>query len=256
MTPWRGSGSATSRGADSARTGRHGLRHRIGLVAAALAVAGGSVLGLAAPASAHNYMIASTPSVDGTLTSMPARFEITTNDRLLDIGNTNSGFAYRIVGPHGRYYEDGCLDVDGPSMTTKAALGASGRYTIEWQIISADGHTVSDRYSFRWDAPASFTPAKGSRTPPSCRTAPAGSSGAAATASTGSAGSGSSGVLGDALWIGGGGLVVVALAVVVFLLLRRPADGRTDGDEDADAPTGGRGARRGRGRDDDEDPDD
>ncbi|MFZ7088180.1 copper resistance CopC family protein [Curtobacterium sp. RRHDQ10] len=219
------------------------LAWRRGAAAAVVAaLAGGAVLGLAAPASAHNYMIASTPAVDGTLTALPKSFEITTNDRLLDIDSaTNPGFAFRIKGPDGKYFENGCVAVDGPSMTTTAALGASGRYTAEWQIVSADGHTVSDQYAFTWQAPASFVPSKGATTPPTCATAdtdggagsgaattPAESSGASASSTT----SGSDGVLGDALWIGGGGIVVIALVVVVLLLLRRPAGEALDDDPD------------------------
>lgn len=200
--------------------------------AATLAVAGGAVLGLAGPASAHNYMIASTPKVDGTLTSLPKAFEITTNDRLLDIDDTNSGFAYRIVGPDGRYYEDGCLDVDGPSMTTKAALGDSGEYTVEWQIISADGHTVSDEYRFAWDAPAGFTPAAGSAKPPVCATAGSTAPASADTTTGTASGSGDSSTT-DALFIGAGGVVLVGAVVAVLLLVRRrPAPAADDPDED------------------------
>lgn len=185
--------------------------------AASVAIAGGAVLGLAGPASAHNYMIASTPKVDGTLTSLPDAFEITTNDKLLDIGGTGSGFAFRIVGPDKRYYEDGCVTVDGPSMTTKAALGPSGKYEVEWQIVSADGHTVSDEYAFTWKAPSGFTPVQGSAKPPTCATA--GSSSSSAT--TGTASGTTDSPMSDAIWIGAGGLVLVAAVVAVLLLLRR-----------------------------------
>jgi len=199
--------------------------------AAAVAIAGGSVLGLAGPASAHNYMVASTPKVDGTLTSLPDAFEITTNDKLLDIGGSDAGFAYRIVGPDGKYYEDGCLDVDGPSMTTKAALGDSGKYTVEWQIVSADGHTVSDEYAFTWDAPAGFTPASGAAKPPVCATA--GSDATAGADTTGTASGTGDSAASDALWIGAGGVVLVGVVVAVLLLLRRrPAPAADDTDED------------------------
>jgi len=201
--------------------------------AAAVAIAGGAVLGLAGPASAHNYMVASTPKVDGTLTSLPKAFEITTNDKLLDIGGSNAGFAYRIVGPDGKYYEDGCLDVDGPSMTTKAALGDSGKYTVEWQIVSADGHTVSDEYTFTWNAPAGFTPATGASKPPVCATADDGAStGAGAGAdTTGTAAGGGGSASSDALWIGAGGVVLAGVVVAVLLLLRRRPAPEAD-DED------------------------
>ncbi|WFR68513.1 copper resistance protein CopC [Curtobacterium flaccumfaciens] len=205
--------------------------------AAALAVAGGAVLGLAGPASAHNYMIASSPKVDGTLTELPRSFEITTNDKLLDIGGSGSGFAYRIVGPDGKYYEDGCLDVDGPSMTTKAALGESGKYTVEWQIVSADGHTVSDEYTFTWDAPAGFAPAKGSAKPPACPTAGSSASTDAGADTTGTAAGGTDSATSDALWIGAGGVVLVGVVVAVLLLLRRRPVPASDDDaaDDHDA---------------------
>ena len=209
------------------------VRRLVAGTAAAVAIAGGAVLGLAGPASAHNYMVASTPKVDGTLTSLPKAFEITTNDKLLDIGGSNAGFAYRIVGPDGKYYEDGCLDVDGPSMTTKAALGDSGKYTVEWQIVSADGHTVSDEYTFTWDAPAGFTPATGASKPPVCATAGDGAStGAGAGAdTTGTAAGGSGSASSDALWIGAGGVVLAGVVVAVLLLLRRRPAPEAD-DED------------------------
>jgi methionine-rich copper-binding protein CopC len=199
--------------------------------AAAVALAGGAVLGLAAPASAHNYLVASTPAVGGTLTELPRSFEITTNDKLLAIGGSDSGFAFRVLGADGRYYEDGCVAVDGPSMTTTAALGPSGTYTVEWQIVSADGHTVSDRYDFTWNAPAGFSPAAGSATPPTCATDRSGSSTAAATDGTAS-GTGDSAAT-DALFIGAGGVVVAGVVVALLLLLRRrPAPAADDHDED------------------------
>lgn len=199
--------------------------------ATALTIAGGAVLGLAAPASAHNYMIASTPKVDGTLTSLPEAFEITTNDKLLDIGGSNAGFAYRIVGPDGKYYEDGCLEVDGPSMTTKAALGASGKYTVEWQIVSADGHTVSDEYTFTWKAPSGSTPAKGAAEPPTCATASGGSTEAP---TNGTASGATDSPTTDALFIGAGGVVVVGAVVAVLLLLRRRPAAPSPDDPDED----------------------
>ncbi|MGU3411623.1 copper resistance protein CopC [Microbacterium sp. M1A1_1b] len=193
-----------------------------------LLAVGGAVFGLAGPASAHNYMIASTPAVDGTLTSLPKAFEITTNDKLLDIGGTGSGFAYRIVGPDDRYYEDGCVAIDGPSMTTKASLGASGKYRVEWQIVSADGHTVSDEYAFTWKAPSGSTPATGSAKPPTC--AAAGST-ASSDSTTGTASGSGDSPASDALFIGAGGLVVVAAIVGVLLLVRRRPAPEADTDD-------------------------
>jgi len=201
--------------------------------AASVAIAGGAVLGLAGPASAHNYLVASTPEAGGTLTELPETFEITTNDRLLAIGGNDSGFAFRVVGPDGEYYEDGCVDVDGPTMSTTAALGGSGKYTVEWQIVSADGHTVSDRYDFTWDAPAGFSPADGASTPPTCATDDDGGSGNGSADALGSGAGDTDSAASDALWIGAGGVVLVGVVVAVLLLLRRrPAPAADDADED------------------------
>jgi hypothetical protein len=203
----------------------------VAATAAALAVAGCAVLGLAAPASAHNYLVSSTPEVGGTLTELPDRFDITTNDRLLAIGGSDSGFAFRVIGPDGRYHEDGCVSVDGPSMTTKAALGSSGRYEVEWQIVSADGHTVSDRYDFTWKAPAGFSPDRGSATPATCATGDGSSPAPGSTNGSEAAGDDSSAT--DALFIGAGGIVLAGVVVAVLLLLRRrPAPAADDHDED------------------------
>ena len=201
--------------------------------AATLAVVGGAVLGLAAPASAHNYLVSSTPQVGGTLTELPDRFDITTNDRLLAIGGSDSGFAFRVIGPDGRYHEDGCVSVDGPSMTTKAALGDSGKYEVEWQIVSADGHTVSDRYAFTWKAPEGFAPDRGTAAPATCADGTGGGAGAtsAPDAAAGDTGGDSSAT--DALFIGAGGIVLAGVVVAVLLLLRRrPAPAADDHDED------------------------
>ncbi|WIE76575.1 copper resistance CopC family protein [Curtobacterium sp. MCSS17_007] len=200
--------------------------------AATLAVAGGAVLGLAAPASAHNYLVSSTPAVGGTLTELPDRFDITTNDRLLAIGGSDSGFAFRVIGPDGRYHEDGCVSVDGPSMTTKAALGDSGKYEVEWQIVSADGHTVSDSYDFTWKAPAGFSPDRGTATPATCADGGGTGSTSAPDAAAGDTDGDSSAT--DALFIGAGGIVLAGVVVAVLLLLRRrPAAPATD-DHDED----------------------
>jgi len=196
--------------------------------AAALVLAGAAVLLVAGPASAHNQVVSSTPAPNQTLTALPARFEIDTNDPLLDIGGTGRGFAFEIQDAAGKYYETGCLTIVDDSMFTDARLGAPGAYTVVYQLVSADGHTVSGRIPFTWAPTGDATVTKGSATPPGCH-------GAAGPATPNAADGGSEArrdatvPLADILWIGGI-LVAVALAVVITLLIvtrRRPgADAR------------------------------
>ncbi|HEY0258303.1 MAG TPA: copper resistance CopC family protein, partial [Lacisediminihabitans sp.] len=126
------------------------------------------VLGLATAAQAHNYLVDSTPKAGQVLTSLPREFTITTNDVLLDVGGNGAGFALQVQDAAGRYYGDGCVTIDGPAMSTGAALGAAGTYTVTWQVISTDGHPVSDSYTFTWQPPAGTTPSAGSTRVPDC----------------------------------------------------------------------------------------
>jgi len=163
-------------------------RVRAALLVAAGAFAATPALLLAGPAQAHNYLVSSTPAEGATLTELPDRFDITTNEALLDLGGSTGAFALQITDDAGLYYGDGCLDVSGPAMSTGAALGAPGTYTVQWQVVSADGHSVSDEYTFDWAPSGSAEESAGSEAPPVCGDDASSGSEGGATASGGSAG--------------------------------------------------------------------
>lgn len=187
------------------------------LVAVGALVAGGSVLGLAAPAQAHNYLVASTPEAGATLTELPAQFSVTTNDTLLDLAGNGAGFGLLVQDSDGRYYGDGCFTISGASLSTDAALGAAGEYTLIYQFVSTDAHPVSDQFSFEWAPVAGVTASEGSTEAPDCDgtdigTAPTDEAEASASDSSISA----------ALpWIGGT-VLAVGLAIALTLFLVRP----------------------------------
>lgn len=205
--------------------------------AAVLAFALGAVavVAVAAPASAHNQIVSSTPAPNQTLTALPARFEIDTNNTLLDIGGTGRGFAFEIQDAAGKYYQTGCVSLVDDNMYTDARLGAPGPYTIIYQLVSSDGHTVSGRIPFTWAPSGTAVVTQGVASPPGCH-------GAAGPAKPAAGGGGSEAVrdstvpLGDILWVGGI-IAVVALAVIIALVLltrrRTDADGDTSGPADS-----------------------
>lgn len=163
-------------------TGPHDSHLPRRTVAYAAVFAMGGILALGSPltASAHNSLAGSTPEAGSTLTQLPTDFSITTDDDLLDLGGSNAGFALQVIGSDGRYYGDGCLSIAGPSMSTPAAIGPAGAYTVRWQVVSTDGHPLSDEFDFTWaPADASTPAAAGSATPPVC-----GESGAGAPETT------------------------------------------------------------------------
>lgn len=132
----------------------------------------GCVLAVAGPAAAHNALVASTPEAGSTLTTLPPEFSITTNEEMLDTGDSVSAFLLQVVGEDGLYYGDGCVSVGGPTMSTGAALGPAGEYTIAWRVVSVDSHPVDGQFSFEWDPADDAEVSAGSSAPPECGVAP------------------------------------------------------------------------------------
>lgn len=186
-----------------------------GLAAVSLALV--PILGLATSAQAHNSRISSTPSPGQVLTELPSEFTLTTNGILSNITGNGSGFALLVTDSAGKYYGEGCVTVSGPGISTPAVLGAAGKYTLFWQVISTDDHIVSESFPFTWQPPAGFVPSVGSTKAPDCH----GTQPINVAAKPGAPGTGAStvgtGVLSTVLWIGGA-FLAIALAVIVTLV--------------------------------------
>jgi methionine-rich copper-binding protein CopC len=174
-----------------------------------------SVLGFAAPAQAHNYLVSSTPAEGSTLTELPAEFSVTTNGPLLSLGGSVAGFAIEVKDAQGLYYGDGCVTVEGAGMSEAAALGPAGDYRMLWQLVSADGHTVSGEVNFSWAPAAGVTALEGTATPATC------GNGTEAPEASGPQEARGNADLGDVLWIGGAIGAVLVAALVTFLVVTR-----------------------------------
>lgn len=140
---------------------------RIGAAFSAATIAA-LVLLVAAPAYAHNYLVDSTPAEGETLTVLPDEFSVTTNDTLLDLAGDGGGFAIQILDSNGGYYGDGCVSIRDESLSTMAALGDAGDYRMLWQLVSADGHTISDEINFTWQPDADQVLSEALDAPPAC----------------------------------------------------------------------------------------
>lgn len=207
------------------RTAR--ITGRVATLTAAAVLGIVATLSLATPAMAHNFYVSSTPGVDEVLTTLPDEFIVTTNDNLLNLDGTVSSFIIVVTGPDGLYYGDGCVSVDGPSVSMPAVLGPAGNYTLDWQVVSADGHTVSDTIPFQWQpAVGQESDAQGTTTVPRCG---AESVAAPETSTT----SPSEESMTDVLWIGGAVLAVTIAVVATLLLLRPKKKAETEGRSDA-----------------------
>ncbi len=186
---------------------------------ALVVVAASAALALlpAAPASAHNYVVATTPAEGSTVTEQPGDVSLTTNDALLDFGEST---VLQVVGPDGRHYETACAAVDGATAQVGAELGPAGAYTVVWQVVSTDGHPISGEFGFDWQPAAGQPVGAGADTPP-CGDSSGDDGAAPIEPPDESAPTPSVVPLGDVLWIGGGALALLAAALVTWLLIRR-----------------------------------
>jgi len=214
-----------------------GHRRRVASVTLGAAVAVGAVLGLAAPAQAHDVLIGSSPSVGDALTALPETFSVTMNTAVVPATGTEANFGIQITDAAGRFYGDGCLTYVDETMSTPAELGEAGQYEMVWQLVSSDGHTVSSAdqpapLAFTWAPPADFVASTGSATAPVCgedtaeTPEPEMTTQATEPAEPSSEAPADASADGDAdtstlLWIGGAA-VAVLLAVGGTLLLVRP----------------------------------
>jgi copper resistance protein C len=142
--------------------------HRIltvALISFSTAVVAAAVL--VTPASAHNVLVASTPSAGEVVAELPPEFSVTTNEPMLVVPG-GQGFALQIRDAAGDYYGDGCVEVVDATMWATPALGAPGEYTMLWQAVSADGHSIAGEIPFTWSPEADVDADAGSPTPPVC----------------------------------------------------------------------------------------
>jgi copper resistance protein C len=127
----------------------------------------------AAPASAHAHLSAMQPAVDATVSTPPGAVVLSFDEAV------HTSFAVvTVTGPDGRRLDLGAPSViDGTVTEGVAPLPGSGRYTVAYRVVSADGHPVSAQEHFTFAAPADYQPAATTTDPavPSSASAPAGS---------------------------------------------------------------------------------
>ncbi|WP_232237574.1 MULTISPECIES: copper resistance protein CopC [Actinoalloteichus] len=125
--------------------------------ALAAAVIGLSMVGTAAPASAHNVLVDSSPANAAEIDTAPETVELVFDQYVQPGFNTVT-----VTGPDdNRWEETSEATVDGETVsTTLHPLGPAGEYTIGFRVLSADGHTVRGSTTF------TLTEAGGGEVPP------------------------------------------------------------------------------------------
>lgn len=134
---------------------------------------------------AHAAVIGSTPADGATVTEQPGTFSVVMNEEILSVSGADSANAIQITDAAGRFYGDGCLTVEGDTASIDAELGEPGDYTLTYQVVSGDGHPVSDTVAFTFEPAAAEAGAPGTAEAPVCgQAAPAETTAPSSAAST------------------------------------------------------------------------
>ncbi|MEV7692604.1 copper resistance CopC family protein [Microbacterium sp. NPDC089189] len=195
---------------------------RFRVLAAGMGLAAVVVLTAALPASAHDELVASTPTDGEQLAAAPTAIELDYSAEVLDVG------ALVIVADADDHdWVAGPAVVSGTSVSVPLTENMpDGGYEVRWRVVSSDGHPISGVIPFAvGDAEPLVRTAV-----PSASPSEAASTAAPDAAGTDTAASEDGGVVRVVLIGLGGAIVATAVLLIIHLLRRRdPAD-------DADGP--------------------
>jgi copper resistance protein C len=109
-----------------------------GLVAA-------TVLSTTGAVAAHPLLLGSSPAADAVVTAPPSRVALRFNNRI-ETRLSRVG----LVDESGRRRALTIVPADTPDqLIADAPALTPGRYRVEWQVLSADGHVLGGRFAFR-----------------------------------------------------------------------------------------------------------
>lgn len=103
------------------------------------------LMGVAAPASAHDELLGATPGIDSQVDALPAELVLTFSGVLL---NEPGATEVVVTDADGASLLGGDPVLDGTTLTQPLEGTASGAVTVIWRVVSSDGHPISDQFSF------------------------------------------------------------------------------------------------------------
>ena len=111
-----------------------------------LLAAGLAAVAVAAPAAAHSLLLESVPAAGATLSTPPRELMLRFNNRI-----EKSLSRLRVVNGQGVDHPLVIAVGRGSAERLTAAVPplSPGRWQVQWQVLSTDGHVVSGRFEFR-----------------------------------------------------------------------------------------------------------
>ncbi|KSU54337.1 copper resistance CopC family protein [Microbacterium enclense] len=153
-------------------------RRTLPAVLTTVLLAAAALLVPALPAAAHDELIGTDPASDAVLETLPEQITLSYSaDVLTDAGAT----VIEVTDAAGTSLTDGVPEVSGSEVTQALAGPASGTVTVQWRVVSSDGHPIDGEFAF--SVPESTPTPTPSATPSASATAAA-SEGASPAATT------------------------------------------------------------------------
>lgn len=111
---------------------------------AALVACLGLALASAPSASAHDQLVSASPEAGAQLDSAPGSIVLRFSGELMELGNE-----VRVIDAQDKDWVQGAAKLDADSLTQPLQAGMPhGSYRVSWRVVSADGHPISESYSF------------------------------------------------------------------------------------------------------------
>ncbi|RUR01892.1 copper resistance CopC family protein [Labedella endophytica] len=183
-----------------------------------------------APAQAHDQLVSSTPTADASLDPAPTEVALTYSDNILEVG-----VEVVVTDADGEDWVAEAPVVDGPTVTVPLESDMpGGAYTVDWRVVSSDGHPISGSIPFTVTTPVAMptpTASEPAATTPTDSVTSAPSVSADPESTDSDAANAEDGLSGAHLAIIAGIVLVVLLIVagIIFLLIRRRNDGAGPG---------------------------
>ncbi|MDP9887387.1 copper resistance CopC family protein [Pseudarthrobacter enclensis] len=104
-----------------------------------------------APAQAHDSLESSNPANGSTVSTMPAKIELTFDHTPIAINSI-----VRVEDATGTDQADGPVSIVDNQVSQAVKPGApQGKYTVVWRVVSSDGHPIEGTFTFTAGGPNS-----------------------------------------------------------------------------------------------------
>jgi methionine-rich copper-binding protein CopC len=132
----------------------HSIRRQLLSVVLGIFVVAAALLGVAAPASAHDAAESSSPAQGATVATPPEKVSVTFNRNPLGIGAQ-----FSVKDATGAEWAEGAVEIVDNVASQKLKAGApAGAYTVAWRVASSDSHPIEGTFGFTATAAAGSVP--------------------------------------------------------------------------------------------------